>query len=64
MYRKREILACVNDDTANQWVTYLIQGAIYASYLETQNQAAVDDPDVESLNLKVESQNNNTKTQV
>ena len=34
LYQRRHILACHNEEIANQWVTFLIQGAVYTNFLE------------------------------
>jgi len=34
LYQKRYIYACHNEETANQWVKYIIQGVVYANYVE------------------------------
>jgi len=44
LYQKRYIFACQNEETANKWVTYIIQGSVYTNYMENrlQNQAKKD----------------------
>jgi hypothetical protein len=34
LYQKRYILACKTEEMANKWVTYMIQAAVYANYLD------------------------------
>jgi len=36
LYQKRYIYACYNEETANQWVKYIIQGVVYANYIENK----------------------------
>lgn len=33
-YQKRYLLACFNEETANKWVTYILQGIVYANYID------------------------------
>ncbi len=36
LYQKRYIYACYNEETANQWVKYIIQAVVYANYQENK----------------------------
>ena len=41
MYQRRHVLACHNEEIANQWVTFIIQAAVYTNYLEENLQKEV-----------------------
>lgn len=41
MYQRRHILGCHNEEIANQWVTFIIQAAVYTNYLEENLQKEV-----------------------
>ena len=50
-------MACKNEETANKWVTYMIQGVVYANYLEDKLKEEMNKNENESVVTEYIQQN-------